>query len=71
VKPGLAKKFMQSELEEAKALILRQLTRRIGNVTPAMQAQVQALSINQLESLSEALLDFSEPADLIAWINKN
>jgi Domain of unknown function (DUF4351) len=62
---------MQRELEEAKALILRQLTRRIGNVTPAMQAQVQALSINQLESLSEALLDFSEPADLITWLNEN
>jgi Domain of unknown function (DUF4351) len=71
VKPGLAEKLMQRDLEEAKALILRQLTRRIGNVTPAMQAQVQALSINQLESLGEALLDFSEPTDLTTWINKN
>jgi hypothetical protein len=62
---------MQSELEEAQALILRQLTRRIGNVTPAMQAQVQALSLNQLESLGEELLDFSEPSDLTTWINKN
>jgi predicted transposase/invertase (TIGR01784 family) len=58
-------------VQREQALILRQLTRRIGNVTPAMQTQVQALSLNQLESLGEALLDFSEPADLITWIDKN
>jgi hypothetical protein len=45
--------------------------RRIGNMTPTIQAQVQALSLTQLESLGEALLDFSAPADLIIWINEN
>jgi predicted transposase/invertase (TIGR01784 family) len=58
-------------VQREQALILRQLTRRIGNVTPAMRTQVQALSLTQLESLGEALLDFSEPADLITWINEN
>jgi predicted transposase YdaD len=57
-------------VQREQALILRQLIRRIGNVTPAMQTQVQALSLTQLESLGEALLDFSEPADLITWINE-
>jgi predicted transposase/invertase (TIGR01784 family) len=58
-------------VQREQALILRQLTRRIGNVTPAMQTQVQALSLTQLESLGEALLDFSAPVDLITWINEN
>jgi hypothetical protein len=45
-------------------LILRQLTRRLGQVTPEAEAQVRALSLPQLEALGEALLDFSEPDDL-------
>ena len=36
-----------------------------------LETHVQALSLNQLESLGEALLDFSEPADLMTWLNKN
>jgi Domain of unknown function (DUF4351) len=60
-----------AHFKEAQALILRQLTRRIGSVPPAIQVQVQALSLTQLEALSEALLDFSNPADLVNWLNEN
>jgi predicted transposase/invertase (TIGR01784 family) len=49
-------------------LVLRQLTHRTGPLTPAMQSQVQALSLVQLESLGEALLDFSEAGDLVNWL---
>ncbi|MGB8702079.1 MAG: DUF4351 domain-containing protein [Thermosynechococcaceae cyanobacterium] len=52
-------------------LILRLLTRRIGNVSPNLQSQIQALSLMQLESLGEALLDFSEPADLTHWLQNH
>ncbi len=58
-------------LREAQALIHRQLMRRIGEVAPDLQAQVQALSLAQLEALGEALLDFSEPADLVNWLQGN
>ncbi len=61
----------QEGLKREQALILRLLARRIGNVTPAKQAQVQALSLNQLEALGEALLDFSKPADLVDWLRQN
>jgi predicted transposase YdaD len=47
-------------LKGEQALILRLLTRRIGSVAPEMRSQVQALSLTQLESLGEALLDFAE-----------
>jgi predicted transposase YdaD len=54
--------------EEGQSLILLQLTRRIGEVAPEVRLQVQALSLAQLEALGEALLDFSEPADLDEWL---
>jgi hypothetical protein len=55
--------------EEAQALVLRQLTRRIGNVAPEVRSQIQSLSLTQLEALSESLLDFSQPDDLKIWLN--
>ena len=58
-------------LREAQALILRQLTRRIGELAPEMRSQVQALSLAQLESLGEALLDFAEAGDLERWLREN
>ncbi|MGA7933495.1 MAG: DUF4351 domain-containing protein [Kovacikia sp.] len=57
--------------EEGQSLILRQLTRCIGEVSPEMRLQVQALSLPQLEALGEALLDFSEPADLEEWLRSH
>jgi predicted transposase/invertase (TIGR01784 family) len=51
--------------KEARSLILRQLTRRIGELSPEIRSQIQSLSLTQLETLGEALLDFTEPADLL------
>jgi predicted transposase YdaD len=58
-------------LKGEQALILRQLTRRIGKVAPTLQTQVQSLSLVQLESLGEALLDFSSPTDLLDWLQNH
>jgi predicted transposase YdaD len=55
-------------LKEGQSLILRLLARRIGEVSPERQSQVQALSLTQLEVLGEALLDFSGPTDLDEWL---
>jgi len=54
--------------QEAASLTLRLLTRRLGTVDLALQAQIQQLSVEQLEALAEALLDFAEPGDLAAWL---
>ncbi|MFB2919085.1 Rpn family recombination-promoting nuclease/putative transposase [Aerosakkonema funiforme] len=53
------------------AVIMRQLTRRIGVLTLELQARIQTLSIAQLEDLGEALLDFSQPSDLTAWLESH
>jgi predicted transposase YdaD len=59
---------LRGKLEGEQALILRQLTRRFSNVTSKVQAQIKSLSLTQLESLGEALLDFSQPNDLVEWL---
>jgi len=38
-------------------------------VTPELQQRLLQLSASQLEDLGEALLDFEEPNDLIAWLD--
>ncbi|WP_254929675.1 DUF2887 domain-containing protein [Cyanobium sp. T1B-Tous] len=47
---------------------LRQLNRRYGPLTKATTERIQALPLATLEALAEALLDFSGPADLAAWM---
>jgi hypothetical protein len=58
----------QEGLEQERSLILRQLIHRIGKVSPAMRSQVESLSLPQLESLGEALLDFTGADDLGDWL---
>jgi predicted transposase YdaD len=52
------------------ALVLRQLTRRLrlDSLPASLRAQVEQLSLPQLETLGEALLDFQSVADLEAWL---
>jgi predicted transposase YdaD len=54
-------------LGEAK-VTLRLLARRCGTLSAATTARIQALPLEQLEALAEALLDFTGPADLDAWL---
>jgi predicted transposase YdaD len=65
---GIAEGEQRGRTEEAQALILRQLTRRVGILPPEMRSQVESLPLEELESLGEALLDFSSLADLNEWL---
>jgi predicted transposase YdaD len=65
---GEQKGRQEGRQEGELALILRQLTRRVGAVSPKAEAQIRTLSLAQLETLGEALLDFSQPADLDDWL---
>jgi predicted transposase YdaD len=56
---------------EAQSMILRQLSRRFGTLSPEVNAVVMALSVAKLEDLGEALLDFQEVADLQNWLQAN
>jgi predicted transposase/invertase (TIGR01784 family) len=52
------------------ALILRQLKRRVGNVSTDLEARIKALPLAQLEDLGEELLDFSQMGDLVTWLDR-
>jgi hypothetical protein len=65
---GIEKGIEQGARQEARSLILRLLTRRVGQLPEAILAQVNELPIEQLEALGEALLDFVDLSDLQAWL---
>ncbi|MBE9252087.1 DUF4351 domain-containing protein, partial [Dolichospermum sp. LEGE 00240] len=66
------KKGLQQGVQQGEAnLTIRQLKRRCGNLTAIQEEKVRSLSISQLESLGEALLDFQNMSDLENWLQDN
>ncbi|WP_254174413.1 DUF4351 domain-containing protein [Planktothrix pseudagardhii] len=62
--------LLEGRQREAISFVTRQLTRRVGAIAPIIQEQIQTLSVEELENLGEALLDFSELTDLENWLNQ-
>ncbi|MEH2464174.1 Rpn family recombination-promoting nuclease/putative transposase [Nostoc sp.] len=54
---------------EGQLLILRLLTRRVGELPQEVLDRIETLSLEQLENLGEALLDFQVIADLETWFS--
>jgi hypothetical protein len=52
-------------------LVLRQLIRRLGNLSPSEEEAIRKLELAKIEALGEALLDFSSRADLARWLREN
>lgn len=50
--------------------IIRQLHRRFGEIHSSLIDRIRVLSIEKLDDLAEALLDFSEVSDLITWLDQ-
>jgi hypothetical protein len=61
----------EGKQEGEKNLILRLLHRRIGEIDSLLIERITGLSIEQLENLGEALLDFSSVADLEGWLTQH
>jgi hypothetical protein len=68
VQDWLAEGRQEGEAREAAKMTLRLLNRRCGPLSEATTAQIQALPVDKLEALADALLDFQGPADLAAWL---
>ncbi|HLP89050.1 MAG TPA: DUF4351 domain-containing protein [Nostocaceae cyanobacterium] len=60
---------IQQGIQREQRLIIRLLNRRFGELEEPLIERVKKLSIDDLESLGEAFLDFQEISDLIAWLN--
>lgn len=70
-------RFYREVSEEAKAegraegraeVLLTLLTARLGGLSVTQQAQLQKLSIDQVQALGIALFDFKTIEDLDAWL---
>jgi predicted transposase/invertase (TIGR01784 family) len=68
---GEVKGETQGRVKEAKALIIRLLTRKLVNVNPSLLAKIEALPLERVESLGEDLLDFTSIANLEQWLSQN
>jgi Domain of unknown function (DUF4351) len=55
--------------EDEKALVLRLLTRKFGEIEPGIRSQVNSLTLDRLEVLGESLLDFTQMSDLVSWLD--
>ena len=61
----------RGQVSGERSLVLKLLTRKLGSVPNDALEQINALSIAQLESLGEALLDFNAIDDLTVWLHEN
>lgn len=51
--------------------IIRQLNRRFGEIDILLVNRIKMLTIEKLDDLADALLDFSNLDDLVSWLNEN
>jgi predicted transposase YdaD len=63
--------YQEAKADGEKIVVLKMLDRKLGNIniTPEIRSRVNNLNIEQLESLSESLLDFGQMSDLIGWLD--
>ena len=62
-------RFYRDVFRECEAeLIFRQLTRRCGALSDQHKSRIMALPKEKLDTLGDALLDFTNMADLDAWL---
>ena len=57
-------------LQRQRSLLLRQLSRKLGDIPEDLQNQINQLSSTALEDLGEALLDFEDSSALKEWLSQ-
>ena len=60
--------YQDARTDEGRSLVIRQLARKFGTISPEIQAQVNSLTLDRVESLAEDLLDFTQMEDLTSWL---
>ena len=65
---GIEQGLIQGRTVEGRELVLKLLTRKLGSLSLEVTAKVSNLSLEKLEALGEALLDFTNFRDLETWL---
>lgn len=68
IEQGIERGVEQGVEQGERALILRQLVRKVGALPEGVRSRISAMSIERLNELGEALLNFSELSDVEAWL---
>lgn len=55
---------------EGRSLVTKQLTRKLGNLSPELLARLNGLNLARVEALAEELLDFTNVGDLERWMKE-
>jgi predicted transposase YdaD len=58
----------EGRIEEGRSIVTRQLNRKLGKLPATTIPKIKELSLEQLEELTDALLDFSSVTDLQTWL---
>ncbi|MEH1931959.1 Rpn family recombination-promoting nuclease/putative transposase [Nostoc sp.] len=61
----------RGEQQGEQRTIIRILNRRFGEIDSSLLNRVRMLTIEKLDDLAETLLDFSDIADLVTWLNQH
>jgi len=54
-----------------RAIILRQLSKKLGQLNPELTTKIERLSLEKLENLAEELLNFTSISELVSWLEIN
>lgn len=65
---GYERGEQEGRQKQAIELVLRLLQKRVGELPQSVSDRIYALSLHQLETLGEALLDFTGLDDLLTWL---
>ncbi|NEP39331.1 MAG: DUF4351 domain-containing protein, partial [Okeania sp. SIO2H7] len=60
----------QAQLNQTMAIIMRQLKKRFGDISTAINTQIEGLPLEDLEVLTEDILDFNTLEDLQSWLEE-
>jgi hypothetical protein len=64
----MEKGIIQGRESEGRGLVVKLLTRKLGNLSPELLARVNGLNLDRVEALAEDLLDFTSVGDLERWL---
>jgi hypothetical protein len=60
--------IVKGQESATRSLVIKQLTRKLGNLSPELLAKVNGLNLERVEALAEDLLDFKQVGDLERWM---
>jgi Domain of unknown function (DUF4351) len=63
---------MERGMERGKSeLIVRNIRRLIGEISPDIQTQICELNLENLDNLADAMFDFESVSDLVTWLQQH